>query len=206
VARPRPAELWNHTIGYHRLVLDQLRERASRALDVGCGEGTLARELSFRCDTVTGLDADAATLARARDWCRDRPNVELVEADFLEHDFAGATYSLVACTAALHHMPLEAALLRLRALVAPGGALVILGLARSSRPGDFLADAVGRVLSLWHRRTKRRYEHHAPLARPRESYSQIRRTTERLLADRDFRRLLLFRYLVVYRNEIVMTG
>jgi len=182
-------------------VFEHLRGReAQDALDVGCGEGTLVRELSYRCNTVTGLDEDSASLARARQWCSDRPNVRFVESDFLEADLGGVTYGLVTCTATLHHMPLERALLRLRRLLAPEGILIILGLARSSHPVDFAADAVGRMLSVWHRRNKAAYSHRAPQTRPRETYSQIRRATEHLLPGRAFRRLLLFRYAVVYRN------
>ena len=45
VRRTAPADPWNHNIHYHRLILDAVPPGARRALDVGCGEGTLARQL-----------------------------------------------------------------------------------------------------------------------------------------------------------------
>jgi len=35
---------WNHNIHYHRRILGAIPENAQRALDVGCGEGMLARD------------------------------------------------------------------------------------------------------------------------------------------------------------------
>lgn len=39
------AERWNHNLHYHRAILDTVPDRCRRALDVGCGEGSLARDL-----------------------------------------------------------------------------------------------------------------------------------------------------------------
>jgi hypothetical protein len=52
------------------------------------------------------------------------------------------TVDLVACVATLHHLGLDRGLKRLRELTAPGGRLVVVGLARSST-------ALDRALSAW---------------------------------------------------------
>jgi len=38
---------WNHNIHLHRVVLDAVPSGAKRALDVGCGEGMLSRDLPW---------------------------------------------------------------------------------------------------------------------------------------------------------------
>src|SRR4051812_25699589 len=45
MSRATHAEGWNHNIHYHGLVLDAVPVGATFALDAGCGDGDLAREL-----------------------------------------------------------------------------------------------------------------------------------------------------------------
>ena len=47
---------WNHNIHYHPVVLATVPAGARTALDVGCGEGTLARALRRRVPHVLGMD------------------------------------------------------------------------------------------------------------------------------------------------------
>lgn len=42
------AERWNHNLHYHSVILNAVPDGTTRALDVGCGEGTLARQLETR--------------------------------------------------------------------------------------------------------------------------------------------------------------
>lgn len=45
-------DYWNHNTHYHRLVLDAMPDPCEAALDVGCGEGLLARRLATRARRV----------------------------------------------------------------------------------------------------------------------------------------------------------
>lgn len=56
-------------------------------------------------------------------------------------DLPLGSFDFVWCLSALHHMPLQPALKRFRSLLAPGGALVVLGLYKVSSPFDY--DFVG---------------------------------------------------------------
>ena len=49
---------WNHNTLYHPVILDAIPPGCRRALDVGCGEGTLTRELRRLIPEVTGIDSD----------------------------------------------------------------------------------------------------------------------------------------------------
>src|ERR1044071_7476750 len=129
---------WNHNTHYYPRVLDAVPDGCLRALDVGCGEGMLARQLAVRVPEVVGIDADAASIPLARE--QGPPGrVEYVLADFLGHPFPAASFGLISCVAALHHMDPAAALKRMAQLLAPGGILVVNGVAppgpRAPPPG-----------------------------------------------------------------------
>ncbi len=111
--RPR----WNHNLEYHRLVIGAIPAGARTALDVGTGDGYLARDLRQVVPEVTAIDADAAVLDRARSL---DPGVHWVLGDALTHPLPEAGFDAVASIATLHHLPdATAALARMAALTAP---------------------------------------------------------------------------------------
>lgn len=57
---------WNHNIHYHPLILGAVPYGSERALDVGCGEGMLARELRRLVPHVSAIDLDAVTIGLAQ--------------------------------------------------------------------------------------------------------------------------------------------
>jgi methyltransferase family protein len=61
----RPAR-WNHNLHNHRVILAAVPDGARRSLDVGCGEGMLARDMRRVVAHVTGIDRDAASTDVAR--------------------------------------------------------------------------------------------------------------------------------------------
>ena len=50
---------WNHNTHYYPLVLAAVPDGCRRALDVGCGEGLLTRELAVRVPEVVGIGGRA---------------------------------------------------------------------------------------------------------------------------------------------------
>ena len=69
-------ERWNHNIHYHPLVLAAVPDHAERALDVGCGEGMLARELRRRVPHVVAIDRDEQSIRPAESnhgWTTSSP-------------------------------------------------------------------------------------------------------------------------------------
>jgi 2-polyprenyl-3-methyl-5-hydroxy-6-metoxy-1,4-benzoquinol methylase len=189
---------WNHNIHYHRVVLAALPPGCEHALDAGCGEGLLTRELSGVARRVTGIDCDATTLALA---ARDAAavNVEYVLGDFLTHPFEQGSFDAVVSVALLHHVDAVRGLERMKDLVRPGGTVALVGLARSRTPADFAVDLAGAVATRAHKLTKTYWEHSAPKVwPPPESYAGMRRIAERVLPGVRYRRHLLWRYSLVW--------
>ncbi|WP_028924557.1 class I SAM-dependent methyltransferase [Pseudonocardia acaciae] len=188
-------ERWNHNIHYHRVILDAVSTGAKRALDVGCGEGILVRQLARTVPEVVGIDQDGPSIELAR----EHDGVEYVHGDFLDHEFEPGSFDLVASVATLHHMPAATALRRMRELLRPGGVLAVVGLARARLPADLPYELAGAVMHRVHRATKGYWEHSAPTAwPPPETYRAMRRIAAEELPGARFRRHAMWRYSLVW--------
>lgn len=191
------AERWNHNIHYHSVVLGAVPAGARTALDVGSGDGLLARDLREVVPDVTGLDIDGAVLDRARS---EDSRVRWVQGDVRTAPLAPGSFDVVASIAMLHHLPdLDAALRRFSELTAHGGVVAIIGLARDRSPLDRLWSLAGVV---WHRvltRRRRVWAHTAPVVwPPPHSYAEVRRAAARVLPGARWRRLTLWRYSILW--------
>ena len=76
----------NHNIHYHSMLLRAVPANAQSILDVGCGEGTLTRELARRAPTVVGIDTDQRSIDEAERQV-GTARVDYVVGDFLTHPF-----------------------------------------------------------------------------------------------------------------------
>ncbi|MDQ2706137.1 MAG: class I SAM-dependent methyltransferase [Actinomycetota bacterium] len=180
------------------MILDAIPARAQRALDVGCGEGTLARELRAVVPQVTAIDADPASidLARQQD---SGAHIDYLLGDFLTYPFEPNSFDLVTSVAALHHMDAHTALHRMRDLLRPGGTLAIIGLARPDLPADLPAVIASVVATRLHHLAKKRWSHPSPTVwPPPETYAGIRRLAARDLPEVRYRRHPLWRYSLIW--------
>lgn len=191
------AERWNHNIEYHPLLADAV-SGAPNVLDVGCGEGMLARRIRSTGATVTGIDPDPASIALAREQSPDG-DITYLEADFLTHPFPAESFDGIVSIAALHHMDTVEALTRMRTLLRPGGTLAVIGMARSTFPADLPWEAAALLTSVKDRLFRAQWAHPSPVVwPPPQTYPETRRTAAELLPGVHYRRHLLWRFSLIW--------
>jgi len=192
---------WNHNTQYHDFVLSAVPKGCRRALDVGCGEGALARKLARSCEEVVGIDADAGCIARAKAAADAGQNITFVQGDVLVHPLQRGGFDFVVTVATLHHLPLRAALQRLSDLVRPGGVLVVVVLYRIVTPVDYAFSATALPIS-WAIRLLRGDERvGAPIREPSETLRTIRREADSILTGAVVRRQFFFRYTLLWKKS-----
>jgi SAM-dependent methyltransferase len=183
------------------LVLDVIPPGCERAVDVGCGNGDLTRELRRRgVREVVGIDRNVPCVER----CRAHPeagDIGYVVGDLIGGGLRPASFDLVSAVASLHHMDARAGLTRLRELVAPGGVLAVIGLARPDLPKDIPVELAAVLAYRLRPRPDDRGKPEFPIVwPPPERYSTMRRLAGELLPGVRWRRHLLWRYSLVWTN------
>jgi SAM-dependent methyltransferase len=206
---------WSHNDHYHRVLLDKIPTGAARALDVGCGTGAFARKVAERVGHVDAIDRSPEALALARERSHGIANLRFAETDLFDFEADARGYHFISLIAVLHHMDFDAAGERLRSLLAPGGVLAVLGIAREdtipeyARSGPtFLLNAgagawfamrraVGRPAAIG---TGAAAGPEAPVRDPDMTFREVRQRAPEVFPGSSYRRLLFWRYLLTYRE------
>lgn len=189
---------WNHNIHYHPVILDAVPPGARRALDVGCGDGYLTRQLRERVPEVVGLDLHEPSLQMAAD---DGASTGLgyLRGDVRRAPFAPGSFDLVASVATLHHLDARDGLRAMADLLRPGGVLAVVGLALGRLPHDIPREIAGGIATRAIRLRRGFDEVTAPMCwPPPEDYAGMRRIAAEELPGARFRRHLLWRYSLVW--------
>ena len=109
------------------------------------------------------------------------------------------TFETVSCVATLHHLPLEPAMARLSELVAPGGRLIVVGLAANGSLWDWVLSALAvlplRVVGTLRRETP---DIGVVTRPPRQTLAEIRAAASRMLPGATIRRRFYYRYTLIW--------
>lgn len=140
---------WNHNEHFHGWILRNLPTRRRTAVDVGCGTGVLAGKLAPHFARVTGIDADEAMAAAASARLARDTAVTIRWCGF--EAFASAAgdgeADLITMVAVLHHLDLDNTLAQIPRLLAPGGRLRVVGLARVNSQADLAVDLISAAMN-----------------------------------------------------------
>jgi SAM-dependent methyltransferase len=201
-ARSRHDDYWNHNTHYHGLVLSSVPRGCGEALDVGCGDGLLARKLAARAVHVTGIDKSPEMVEKARRLSEGVPNVDFVEADLESYELPPESHDFVCSVASIHHMDFAAGITAMRDALRPGGSLVVISLARNGGVKDLMVGIGGVGPAYFHRFRNRARTGNpgAPIADPDMTWAEVRDEALRLLPGAVFRRHMLWRYSIVWRK------
>lgn len=142
MARLNARHPWSHNDAFHPWLLRNLPPEPHRALDIGCGHGLLLRALAPLVDEVVGIDADPTMRRHAAAVVADLPQVTVSPASL---DEVTGPFDVVTMIAVLHHLDPEPALQRVRSLLAPGGRLLVVGLAPVRSGVDLVWDLASMV-------------------------------------------------------------
>ncbi|WP_328959130.1 class I SAM-dependent methyltransferase [Kitasatospora purpeofusca] len=207
---------FDHNDHCHRLLLRQMPRSCGAALDVGCGTGRFARRLAGLDVGVRAVDPSEEAIAGARALSEGMssgmvPRFE--QGDVTELELPKGYYDFISCLASIHHMPFDT-VSALRDALAPGGVLVILGcypeMTRVDRAWSLAAVPVNAAARLAVAVMDKmrpasagsgRDPAKAPVRPPTVPLFQIRGEAAALLPGSTVRRLLFWRYLLVFRNS-----
>ncbi len=207
LARVNARHSWNHNEHFHGWILRNLPARRQAAVDIGCGTGVLAGKLAPHFACVTGIDADAGMAAAASARLAGNPRVTIRHCGFGQ--FAAAAGNgeadLITMVAVLHHLDLDDTLARIPGLLAPGGRLLVVGLARVNSLPDLAVDLVSATANpvmglIRHPRPARPAEGPAvgqpvmPVRDPTATVAEISAAATARLPGAAVRRRLFFRY------------
>ena len=118
---------------YHEMLDSFLPEDINLALDAGCGPGQLALYLANRARNVIAVDLSSAMIgvARERQARLGKANIGFLVTDLNHASLEPATFDFIGSDCVLHDTPLDVILPTLRALLKPGGRMVIRDLVTS---------------------------------------------------------------------------
>jgi SAM-dependent methyltransferase len=200
---------WNHNDHFHGWILRKLPQHRHAALDVGCGRGLLVERLVDHFALVHGIDVDEGMAASAAARVARHPRATIRRGSFEDVERVGAGFDLVTMVAVLHHLDLDRTLARAGDLLAPGGRLLVVGIARVNSASDVAIDCLSAAANpimglIKHPRRARGIDQvdddalMMPVRDPTTTWTEIAAAAQSRLPGARTRRRLYFRYTILW--------
>lgn len=188
------ASRWNHNSELYPQVAELIAD-CKVVLDVGCGDGTLARYLAEQGHQVVGIDRSPDALPD------DVPGAHFELADANNLPYGYDSFDAAVAVAALHHNREQGLVLsEMRRVLRPGGRIVVVGLAADKSMADFAAAARDAATAKWRERGKELWRPDVPEADPQLSWDETRQLLSEYLEGSTWERVGAFRYLATWQR------
>lgn len=192
---------WNHNTAYYKWIEKRVRD-CGTILDVGCGDGFLISHLDNGKRNLTGIDIDKDCITRARRLNKGA-NCTFLCGNFVEYNFE-STFDAVIFVASIHHMDMQYALEKAKALLSPGGRIIIVGLAKPSSFLDYSLEVLrvipSKVVSMYHH-MKSSEDLGIPTSYNFPQMTTIRNIVSAMIPNAKIRNALHYRYLLEWINS-----
>ncbi|MHC1781442.1 MAG: class I SAM-dependent methyltransferase [Anaerolineaceae bacterium] len=206
-----PDEEWNHNNAYESFLLRHLPLSCEKdALEIGCGTGRFSRLLARRFRRVLALDLSPRSIEIARERSASFSNIVYQAADALTQEFSPGQFGCIASIATLHHLPLEAMLIKMRTALHPDGTLLVLDLYKAESLADYFASLAAFPVNIILKGIKNGRIRESAAARVAwqehdrtdiyPTLSQVRRACASFLPGAQITRHLLWRYSIVWKG------
>jgi ubiquinone/menaquinone biosynthesis C-methylase UbiE len=205
-----PADEGSHP--YDRMLVSLIPPACRRLLDLGCGTGRLTRAMAQHVEHVTAVDVSPEMLRVAREHCAALGNIAFVEADLLNLPAALGPFDCVICVNVLHHFPAADAVEAMKAVLAPGGVLIVHDVRQSAGAFDRLLDGprvavkaawrltrVGRVRAFLRQRAAWAQHARGEIILTADEIAGLR---DRVLPGAVIRQHFLWRYTLVWIDDV----
>jgi len=193
---------WNSNIHYHKVILQNLPQKKESALDIGCGEGILTRQLAKEFNEVKGIDLDFPSIDKAKKLTPFL-NVNYEVLDFMKLEMTGEKFDMIASVASLHHMESEEALISMKKLLKPGGIIAIVGIANPNHFSDLPQLAISFLVNNMYWIIGKKYKHQAPIVWPPPlSNKQTKEVAEKILPGCRFKKHWLNRFTIIWKKPV----
>jgi ubiquinone/menaquinone biosynthesis C-methylase UbiE len=204
-------EAWDHNGHYHQVLLSRIPEHCKQALEIGCGTGEFSRLLAERCGKVLAIDLSPQMIRLAQERSNLYPNIDFVTGDVMAYHLPDNQFDCIATLTTIHHLPMEAALGKIKKALKPGGVFLCLDLYQRSNLTDLLFDATASPLSLllrWiktgspleARELREAYAEHGKTDRYL-TLPQIQKICASILPGAQVIRHLFWRYSIIWEKE-----
>jgi 2-polyprenyl-3-methyl-5-hydroxy-6-metoxy-1,4-benzoquinol methylase len=197
MAAPRDHDYWNDNTAYHPWLVAIAAEHRGDVLDIGCGDGLLAKRIALVSRSVTGIDPDPAAIRRATDRLASVRHVTVCHGDLQDFQPGAHRFDLISFVASLHHMDLRASLVKARDLLTPTGEIAVIGCSANKTVRDWVWSAMcvpaARIGSWLHSETR---NIGVVVQDPQEGLDDIRDMVNEVLLGASVRRALYNRYLL----------
>jgi ubiquinone/menaquinone biosynthesis C-methylase UbiE len=201
---------WDHNQHYEKLLLKEIKNGDGVALDLGCGTGEFTQKLSRKVKRVYGIDI-APIMIKEAEKRHKTNNITYSVKDFdsLNED---VKYDYIISIATFHHLNLDTVLPKIKRLLNKNGVLIVLDLYERKGLIDRILDCIAVPMDLILKRIKigkikvnteeiDAWEEHSHIDNYM-TYNKLKKVYNKYLSKEiKVRRLLFWRYLMVYRQK-----